>query len=601
MLKLVRRCFQTLPKRDQFRVKVIIAAQFALSILDLMAITIFGALGSIAVRGVQSRDSSTFLDPILQDLGFGELNFQFKVGFLALTASLLLVTKTIISTMITRKSLHFLARKGADLSAELSKAALIEERDSVESLSSQEVLYALTNGVNNVTLGVLGTFIALASDISLLAFMSIALFMADFLTALATTIFFTIVGLTLYFSLHRRSAKLGKEQADVTIESNREILTVHRAYPEIFVRNTGINFINRVSLQRRKLATISAETAFLPYVGKYVIETAIVIGVLLLGSVQFLSRDAAEASGTLAFFIASATRIAPAILRLQHGGITINYSANASIKTLELMEMRVASTIEHKEVATKKFDFVPNVNLRKLSYRYPKKSEFVLNDINVRIEVDDFVAIVGPTGAGKSTLVEILLGIRSPTEGSVMVSGEPASKVHKIWPGKVAYVPQEVFIHHGSLRDNLLLGLSSLETRDEILLNALDSVGLGQFITKHGITLDSVIGEEGSTLSGGQRQRIGIARAILTQPEMLILDEATSSLDGVTELEISKTLAEMKSVKTLIVIAHRLSTIRKANKLIYLQEGRLIFCGSIEEARQEIPDFDTQARLMGLN
>lgn len=601
MLQLILRCLRVLPNRDQLRVKFIIAAQFSLSVLDLVAVTVFGALGSIAVRGVQSRDSSTFLDPFLKFIGLGDMNFQTKVGFLALSASFLLITKTFLSTIITRRSLHFLARKGAELSTTLSKTALIEKREDMDSLSSQEVLYALTTGVSNVTLGVLGTFIALASDVSLLVLMCFALFLTDFLTALATSLFFALIGLALYFLLHKRSAKLGREQAEVTIESNRDILTLYKAFPEIFVRNTGPNFLEKISFQRSKLASISAETAFLPYVGKYVIETAIVIGILLLSSAQFLIQDAADASGTLAFFVASATRIAPAILRLQHGGITMNYSANASKRTLEMMERQWLPENECNRTNSQNLKFVPKVEIRGLSYKYHEKSSLALKDINLSIETGDFAAIVGPTGAGKSTLVEILLGIRNPTEGSVITSGQPASSVHEIWPGKVAYVPQEVFIHHGTMRENLLLGLPSVQVTDEVILASLKSVGLGQFMENNKLTLDSVIGEEGSSLSGGQKQRLGIARAVLTKPEMLILDEATSSLDGVTELEISRTLAEMKSVKTLIVIAHRLSTIREANKLIYLQEGKLRFCGSIKEARREIPDFDVQAKLMGLN
>lgn len=603
MVTWVKRCLRVLPRKDQFRIKVIIAAQFSLSLLDLIAVAIFGALGSIAVKGVQSRDSSTFLDPILDFFGLSELSFQSKVGFLALTASALLITKTILSTVITRRSLHFLAQKGAELSSRLSKLALIEERDEIQHSSSQEVLYALTNGVSNVTLGVLGTFIALASDISLLILMCMALFLADFLTALVTALFFSIIGLTLYFSLHKRSAKLGQEQAEIAIESNREILTVFKAYPEIFVRNTGTKFIQKISGQRRRLASISAETAFLPYVGKYVIETAIVIGVLLLSAVQFVNQDAASASGTLAFFIASATRIAPAILRLQHGGITMNYSANASTKTLELME-RESFADSRKDLSVEKINdvaFEPKVEFEDVSYLFPDSQYLALGNINFKFNIGDFIAIVGPTGAGKSTLVEIILGIRKPTQGTASISGTPANKVHEFWPGKVAYVPQDVFINRGTLKENLLLGLEETAYSDEAILKALEQVGLLQFMNQNSLGLESIIGEEGSTLSGGQKQRIGIARAILTRPELLILDEATSSLDGVTELEISKTLTDMKSVRTLIVIAHRLSTIREANKLLYLENGEVRFCGTIENARKEIPDFDVQARLMGLN
>jgi ABC-type multidrug transport system fused ATPase/permease subunit len=288
-------------------------------------------------------------------------------------------------------------------------------------------------------------------------------------------------------------------------------------------------------------------------------------------------------------------------LRLQHGGITINYSANASIKTLELMEETSSNSPDKFPSSKDMLDFEPRAEFKQLTYFYVGNKQPALKNVEFEINVGDFVAIVGPTGAGKSTLIEILLGIRNPSHGAAIVSGEKACIVHELWPGKVAYVPQDVFIRNGSLRENLLLGLPEDDYSDETLISSLKRVGLLSFILDSKMDLDSPLGEDGSTLSGGQRQRIGIARALLTKPELLVLDEATSSLDGVTELEISNTFKEMKSVKTLVVIAHRLSTIREANKLIYLQDGGVRFSGSIQDARLEIPDFDVQARLMGLN
>lgn len=600
MINSLRRCLGILNPRDRLKVQLLIVVQVALSILDLLAVTIFGALGTIAVRGVQSKDSSNFLDPLLVMVGLGSLSFQAKVAFLALSASVCLIVKTILSALITRRSLHFLAKKGAELSIRLSRLVLLEQRERAERYSSQDILYNLTQGVNNITLGVLGTTVALAADLSLLVLISTALFVTDFVSALATTILFLGIGIALYYSLHRKSAKLGKTYAETSIQNNNEIITLFKAYPEIFVRNSEMYFLNRMSNQRAKLASISAETAFLPYVGKYVIETAIVLGVLLLSSIQFFIQDAAAASGNLAFFIASATRIAPAVLRLQHGGITINYSANASSKTLELMEECLGIGYVENISLTKKHEFESSVEFKEVSYGYEGAQKSALSRISFSVAKGDFVAIVGPTGAGKSTLVEVLLGIRSPKEGEVLISGVTAKLVHQVYPGKVAYVPQEVFISHGSIRDNLLLGQSSESISDEKIKRALESVGLRAMLEDSNLDLDSTLGEEGSSLSGGQKQRIGIARAILTDPELLILDEATSSLDGLTELEISKMISKVESISTMVVIAHRLSTIRDANKLIYLEDGSIKFVGTIKEARTEIPDFDLQAKLMGL-
>jgi ABC-type multidrug transport system fused ATPase/permease subunit len=600
VIRSVLQCLKVLPRQDQVRVRLMIFAQFVLSLLDLFAVAIFGALGSIAVKGVQSQESSTLLDKALIVLNLSHLSFQQRVAMLAIGAAILLILKTFLSSFVTRKSLHFLASRGASISTRMIRNSLVDRRETVDGMSSQDILYTVTTGVSNITLGVLGTSIALAADVSLLIVMSVALFVVDFLTALVTLTFFALIGLTLHFALHKKSAKLGRAQAEITVQSNDDILTIHRAHPEIIVRNSAEYFVGKVTRQRFELAKGSAAIAFLPYVGKYVVETAIVLGVLLLSFVQFLAQDAASASGTLIFFMVAATRIAPSILRLQHGVLTINYSANASLKTLSLMRTESAteqsSEIEDEQVGR----FESNVKMMSVTFTYPRSEKPVLENISLEINSGEFVAIVGPTGAGKSTLIEVMLGIRSPQIGKVEISNARPDTTYHSWPGKIAYVPQEVFITKGSIRENLLLGLNPLDFSDNYLTKLLGEVKLLNFLSENNLTLDSPLHENGENLSGGQKQRIGIARALLTKPKLLILDEATSSLDGSTEMEISQTIQENQGIETLVVIAHRLSTVKRASKVVYLEQGKIRAQGTIQEVQKLVPDFEVQAKLMGL-
>ncbi len=600
MLRSVLHCLGILPKRDQVRVRLMIFAQFVLSLLDLLAVAIFGALGSIAVKGVQSQESSTLLDKALIALNLSHLSFQQRVAMLAVGAAILLILKTFLSSFVTRKSLHFLASRGASISTRMIRNSLVDKRETVDGKSSQDILYTVTTGVSNITLGVLGTSIALAADVSLLIVMSVALFLVDFLTAVVTLVFFALIGLTLHFALHKKSAKLGREQAEITVQSNDDILTIHRAHAEIVVRHSAEYFVSKVTCQRFALAKGSADLAFLPYVGKYVVETAIVLGVLLLSLVQFLAQDAASASGTLVFFMLAATRIAPSILRLQHGVLTIKYSINASLNTLSLMSSESAGEQSSRIEDVKSGHFEPTVKMMSVTFKFPKSEKPLLENVNLEINSGEFVAIVGPTGAGKSTLIEVMLGIRSPQIGKVTISSAPPETTFNSWPGKVAYVPQEVFITKGSIRENLMLGLNPSDFSDSELTSLLGEVKLLDFLRENNLTIDSPLHENGGNLSGGQRQRIGIARALLTKPKLLILDEATSSLDGSTEMEISQTIQENQGIETLVVIAHRLSTVRQASKVVYLEHGKIRGQGTIQEVQKLVPDFEVQAKLMGL-
>ena len=210
------------------------------------------------------------------------------------------------------------------------------------------------------------------------------------------------------------------------------------------------------------------------------------------------------------------------------------------------------------------------------------------------------VAFVGPSGAGKTTIVDVLLGVLAPDTGKVTISGmAPLAAVAK-WPGAVSYVPQDVVISNGTIRENVALGYPIAVATDELVMGALKVANLDDFIEGLPEGVDTSVGERGTKISGGQRQRLGIARAMFTKPHLLVLDEATSSLDGETEASISAAIHALRGSTTVVMIAHRLSTVRNADIVVYLAGGKAIASGTFEEVRRAVPDFDRQAVLMGL-
>jgi ABC-type multidrug transport system fused ATPase/permease subunit len=207
---------------------------------------------------------------------------------------------------------------------------------------------------------------------------------------------------------------------------------------------------------------------------------------------------------------------------------------------------------------------------------------------------------VGSTGAGKSTLADVILGVVDPDFGSVLISGvDPRTAVGR-WPGAVAYVPQTVGLTEGSIRENVALGLPDLAIDDAMVWEALERAHLATFLRDTREGLDTIVGERGVRLSGGQRQRLGIARALYTRPLMLVLDEATSALDAETEQAITETLQALEGDVTTITIAHRLATIRFADEVVFMRHGVIEARGTFEEVRASTPDFERQAHLLGL-
>jgi ABC-type multidrug transport system fused ATPase/permease subunit len=341
----------------------------------------------------------------------------------------------------------------------------------------------------------------------------------------------------------------------------------------------------------------------MPNISKYVIESGIIIGAVLIAGAQFAIQDARHAVATLTVFLAAGTRIAPAIMRLQQSAIQIKNGIGSAIPTLELIDSlkgveRIESVEDSLQVVHEGFH--SRATLEGIEFKYPNQTKHALLGINVSIQSGESVAIVGSSGAGKTTFVDVLLGVLKPSSGEVRISGlEPLAAISR-WPGAISYVPQDVVISNGTIRENIAMGFPIKLASDELIWDALEMAQLTEFVKSLPLGLDTPVGERGTKISGGQRQRLGIARAMFTKPKLLVLDESTSSLDGKTEADISDAIQRLKGIVTVVFIAHRLSTVKNCSTVIYMDNGEITATGSFDEVRKAVPDFDHQAQLMGL-
>jgi len=574
-----------------------------MGMMDLFGVAIIGILGALTISGVQSKQPGNRVHSVLEILGIGDNTFQTQAAILGALAASLLIGRTIFSIIFTRRTLFFLSRRGAAISADLISRLLSQPLLKIQSRTSQETLYAVTVGVTTITLGILGTTVTLISDFSLLVVMAIGLFIVDPFIALGTFLLFSAIGFLLYRLMQVKARDLGQKESELSIRSNEKIIEVLNSYRESVVRNRRDYYARDIGKLRFELADTLAEFSFMPNISKYVIETTVVLGALIISATQFIMQDATHAVATLSVFLAAGTRIAPAILRMQQGSISIRGSLGNAGPTLDLIESLGESKSRNEVnnfVDVVHEGFISNVEIRNVSLTYPSGTRKALSDINLGFEHGKFFAIVGPSGAGKTSIVDVLLGVLNPDEGQISISNlSPLSAVAK-WPGAVSYVPQDVMISNGTIRQNVALGFPEEVASDSLVSEAISIAQLTDFISTLPSGLDTQVGERGTKISGGQRQRLGIARAMFTKPKLLVLDEATSSLDGQTESDISDAIHSLKGSVTVIMIAHRLSTVRNADTVIYMDQGKILAQGTFEEVRNSIPDFDNQARLMGL-
>ena len=599
----LRRSIDVLSRSDQKKLIVSIVLQILTSTLDLLGVFAIGLLGALSISSIQSQAPDDQLASTLRFLHLSQSSLQTQMAVLGIGAVVLLVVRTMLSILFTRKILFFLSRRGAKISANLVSRLLSQSLLVVQARSTQETLYSLTTGVSLITLQVLASAVVLVSDLSLLLVMGLGLFVINPATAMGTLLVFSIIGYLLHHFMSVRAGELGRKSAELNIVSNEKIVEVFSSYRESVVRNRRDYYAREIGVLRFALANTTAEMSFLPYVSKYVIETAVIVGALLIGATQLILQDASNAVATLAVFLAAGTRIAPAVLRVQQGIVTIRGALGQATPTLDLIDLLGSSPMT--EIVDDTVDvihdgFVPEIKVNSVSLTYPARPSKAITDVTLNIRAGAFVAFVGPSGAGKTTIIDVLLGVLNPDQGDVLISGlSPLSAVAK-WPGAISYVPQDTVISVGTIRENIALGYPPDAATEELVTSALKIAHLDEFVAGLPLGIDTQVGERGAKISGGQRQRLGIARAMFTKPLLLVLDEATSSLDGETEATISEAIHTLRGSTTIVVIAHRLSTVRNADLVVYLSGGKVLATGNFEEVRAAVVDFDQQAKLMGL-
>lgn len=312
------------------------------------------------------------------------------------------------------------------------------------------------------------------------------------------------------------------------------------------------------------------------------IETVTVLLILVIVVViQLRSESFANVLPVLALFAIAAFRLMPSFARVN--------SAAANIRSGKTYVDELYKDLTYDE----KTDFEGGlrkppaasvqsnrdgnyIEVSNMSYKYPGARDFSFNSVSLAIPRNSSVAFVGESGAGKTTLADIILGLLKPTEGTVFADGKDIFSDVRGWQKKIGYIPQTINLLDDSIRRNIAFGIPDSQIDDIKVWKALEAAQLKSFAEQLPDGLSTSIGERGARLSGGQRQRLGIARALYCEPEVLIFDEATSSLDGETENEVMKAIADIKGKKTIIIIAHRLSTIQSCDTIFEFQSGKLL-------------------------
>ena len=427
------------------------------------------------------------------------------------------------------------------------------------------------------------------------------LVVAQPLTALIALAYLGLVALVVSKVITRRAL----EASQVNLSYGYKVAILMTEMVEALKELTLRNGLNRVAgvVDRNRVHAVRARanTSFLAIVPRYSFEAALIGGFLLVGIGAYLTAGLTAAVAAVALFAATGFRLVPAIAGLQtsllQATATIPWARDVTsdMRSAEANATEDTDGVDVGTLAEKPTSLV----FSNVSFRYPGTDVDVLQGLDLEVPLGSSLGIVGPSGAGKSTLIDLFLGLSTPTGGAITIDGQPLGDVIRSWRGRVGYVPQRVALFDATLAQNVALTWDDDFDRDRVM-DALDRAQLTSLVSSRTHGIDERIGERGVSLSGGQQQRLGIARALYADPLVLVLDEATSSLDTKTEDDVVTAIKALRGEITLISVAHRISTIKDYDQIAYVDGGRIIGKDTFRGLAESLPQFGLQVKLAGL-
>lgn len=449
--------------------------------------------------------------------------------------------------------------------------------------SSSEILYNSLNHVSAFSQTFLFQLLTLLAELTVLLFvMSMLLVFNPIMTGLTVGVLFLVTVVYIGF-LRKKLYKTGVDYGHAADQSYKWINQSFQAFKDIRVGVRQLFFYREIEKWAQNLEKTGEKSAFFQAIPKLIFELIFAIGLSSFClTMMLLHWSAAKMIVTLTLFGASIFRILPAFNRMTYA-ISSMKNSQISLEVIyrELSQLSGASKIP--AAPAEAYPFKKDIQLKSISFHYPNAAKSGISEINVTINKGQKIGIIGKSGAGKTTLIDLLLGILPPSGGDILLDGHKINAASPEWLALIGYVPQNVMLLNDTVCNNIAFGIEASEISQDKVMKVLKKAQLDSLIQTYPEGIHTPIGEQGVKLSGGQRQRLGIARALYHDPEILVFDEATSSLDVETESLISKSLLEIGQDKTCLIIAHRLSTVISCDILHLMEDGKLVASGTFEE------------------
>ena len=582
-MKYLRASLALLPSTSKKKFWVLTSIKAAVSVLDLIALGFVGLIGQLALSKSREEDVAGLSGRLIRQLTFGATNIKNQFIVLIFWVLLLFVGKALFSYYINSRMFKFLAREeincGRRLANGIFSASLIETKKK----SSQQVSQVATQGTIAAVPRVLGFSSVVVSEGALLALIGILFGIIEPGLTCAVTLYFLLLGAAMHFLIARPLENYGRTVAITTSDSFRTIQEGMRTFREIFVLNRADFFVRRFVASKKVAAEKTAHVLSLTTAPRHIVDTALIVGIALVGVIAFAQKNPGEAARSISFVLIAGTRVAPSLLAIQGALAAIRQAGGESEGVYEMAQTSEYDLNDCGPVLSKaqtfKRDTANNhgvsIDVENFSFTYPDRDQPALKNITLSVPAGFLVGISGESGSGKSTFVDAILGVIEG-DGKIRISGITPSEFLSRFPGKLGYVPPETVLIEGTIAENIAFGHDTSEINVELVGDCLEKVGLQALVATYSEGISTQVGEFGGFLSGGQKQRIGIARALYTGPELLVLDESTSALDIDSANVIKKLIDTLKRHVTIIIISHQSDFISECDLQLKFGDGLLL-------------------------
>ena len=578
MLPRFKKLLFLIGRRGRIKFSILLVAMFINSILEMAgvaAIPVFIIIISKPDMILQHQWAA----PIVGLLNITTSHGMFIWGAIFLFC--LFVVKNLFLSLLIYAKTKVIYNEQVRLGHRLFNAYMTSRYPFFLNRNSAELLRNVNNETVLIISGVMLPLLRIFLDGFVLVMIVILLLAVEPVIALMA---FAVLGSLSFFFMRMTSKKnkaYGREALQQRQRLNKIVLEGISGIKEIIVLGRERSFVRRYDFSAVRTAVTLRYMQMVSQLPKPFMETVAVTGMLLIACLMLflLQRDITALLPVLTLFAVATLRMLPVLRTVVSAYSDIRYNVYAIdpvYNDLKLLEETANEKIKKgKEAVPNPYPFTAQITFQNVSYRYPQGNVQAVRDVYLGIPKGSVIGLVGPSGAGKTTLVDILLGLLEPPEGQVLVDGQNIFADVRRWQANLGYIPQFIHLSDDTIRRNIAFGLPDDEINETQVWQALRAAQLEALIDELPEGLDTAVGERGMRLSGGERQRIGIARALYNNPQVLIMDEATSALDNITERNVVSALEKLRGDRTIIIIAHRLTSVMNCDILYYMEKGRI--------------------------